>query len=159
MSDELHARILQQTVQEAKQRVSQGDGGPFAAIVARDAEVISIAHNEVLKLKDPTAHAEVQAIRKACERLGSFQLDDCVLYCSCEPCPMCLGAIYWARPQRVYYAATRQDAAAGGFDDEFIYEQITHAPGDRKIPFVHLPNSQNSAPFDVWNQLPNKQRY
>lgn len=139
--------------------MKQGDGGPFAALVAKEQQVIAVAWNEVLKLNDPTAHAEVQAIRQACQKLGTFQLTDCVLYSSCEPCPMCLGAIYWARPAAVYYAATRDDAKAGGFDDALIYEQIACPPDQRTIPFRHHPIARAARPFEVWGGLVDRKMY
>ena len=134
----------------ATANATSGKGGPFAALVTRGAEVISQATNEVLGNNDPTAHAEVQAIRRACQHLDSFQLDGCELYTSCEPCPMCLGAIYWARPEKVYYVATRKEAAKGGFDDDFIYQEINVPIEKRKICFEKIKHSGSFEPFETW---------
>jgi guanine deaminase len=125
-------------------------GGPFAAMIVRDGTVIATGLNAVVSSKDPTAHAEVVAIRAACQALGDFKLTGCEIYCSCEPCPMCLGALYWARPARVYFAATRDDAAAAGFDDAFIYDQLVAPASDRALPAVHLATPSALAPFEEW---------
>lgn len=151
--------FIDKVVSLAIKNAKAGQGGPFAAAIVRDGEIIATGTNVVTSSNDPTAHAEIVAIRKACEVLGEYQLTDCDLYTSCEPCPMCLGAVYWARPRNVYYAATRQDAAAGGFDDEFIYEEIARHPEDRKIPMIHVENNQASDVFAIWNDLPTKIRY
>ena len=150
---------INKVVSMAADNAKAGKGGPFAALVVRDGEVVASGTNVVTSTNDPTAHAEVVAIRNACEALGDFQLADCDLYTSCEPCPMCLGAIYWARPSRVYYAATRHDAAAGGFDDAFIYREIGIDPGRRKIPMIHVENTRATEVFEAWNELPGKTRY
>jgi guanine deaminase len=147
---EQHLKFLKVTLELAAKNATEGQGGPFAAIIVREGQIISQATNEVTSSFDPTAHAEVQAIRRACEKLQSFQLEDCILYTSCEPCPMCLGAIYWARPKEVFFAATRWDAAKGGFDDDFIYQEIPLAPEKRKIPFRHLPHAESFMPFERW---------
>ncbi len=136
-----------------------GKGGPFAAIIVRQGKLVSEGSNEVTSSCDPTAHAEVQAIRKACRELGSFQLEDCELYSSCEPCPMCLGAIYWARPARVYYAASRVEAAHAGFDDEFIYQEIPKSLAERSIPFLRIQSPQSAEPFKRWQKKLDKIRY
>lgn len=127
-----------QAVQIAVENVRNKIGGPFGAIVVKDGQVIGRGRNEVTTSNDPTAHAEMQAIREACRHLQTFQLNDCDLYTSCEPCPMCLGAIYWARPRNVYYACTKEDAAHVGFDDQFIYEQIALPHEERSIPFQRI---------------------
>ena len=150
---------IQQSIELAIKSMEAGKGGPFAAIVVRQGKVISEGYNEVTSSCDPTAHAEVQAIRKACRELGSFQLDDCELYSSCEPCPMCLGAIYWARPARVYYAASRIEAARAGFDDDFIYQEIPKALGERTIPFVHVQNLRSFEPFERWQRKEDRIKY
>ncbi len=125
-------------------------GGPFAALVVRDGEIIATGVNQVTQTNDPTAHAEIVAIREACRVLGSFQLGGCEVYSSCEPCPMCLGAIYWAHPARVFFAATREDAAAAGFDDALIYQQIAIAPSERTIPMLRLIDESATRPFEEW---------
>lgn len=134
-------------------------GGPFAAIVVRNGKVIAEGRNQVTSQNDPTAHAEIQAIREACRVLESFQLTDCEIYTSCEPCPMCLGAIYWARPARVYYAAKREDAAEAGFDDDLIYRELNLDPVLRSIPMQHVPSDRSLEPFECWSNLTNKTRY
>ena len=145
-----HSYFLQKTIELANESIDNG-GGPFAAIVVdQSGTIIGIGQNSVTKKSDPTAHAEVEAIRQACQNLNSFQLENCILYTSCEPCPMCLGAIYWARPAEVYYAATKIDAAAVGFDDAFIYEQIQKPHYLRNIPFLSLPLETKNAPFERW---------
>ena len=154
-----HHHYLEQTVALAVENI-QKDGGPFAAMVVdADGNIVGIGQNSVTKTNDPTAHAEVLAIRDACQKLEHFQLEGCTLYTSCEPCPMCLGAIYWARPDAVYYAATQQDAAAGGFDDAFIYEEIDKPYNQRKIPFHGLRVETTTKPFTTWNQTIHKTDY
>ena len=125
----------------------RGRGGPFAALVVREGEVIARGTNRVTTKNDPTAHAEVEAIRAACASLSDFQLRGCTLYTTCEPCPMCMGAIYWARPDRVVYAGTRQDAAAAGFDDAIIYDELTRPPEARRIPMIPLLREEGQRPF------------
>jgi guanine deaminase len=150
---------MQQAIALAIENVRSRGGGPFAAIVAKDGRVVASGTNQVSVLNDPTAHAEIIAIRAACTALGSFQLDGCDLYTTCEPCPMCLGAIYWARPARVYFAATAADAAAAGFDDAFIYEQISVPFPERRIPFVGMMREESLACFRAWEQQQNRIRY
>ena len=148
----MHARedFLRLTFEVALQGVESGAGGPFGALVARGDEVLSRAHNQVVSTNDPTAHAEIGAIRAACAVLNSFQLDDCELYASCEPCPMCLGAIYWARPRAVFFSATRDDAAAAGFDDAFVYDELALPPGARTLPMQRVQLAEAAAPFAAW---------
>src|ERR1044072_5482300 len=134
-------RFMQIAVDLSRKGMQNGDGGPFGAIVVKGEEGVGKGWNQVLLLNDPTAHAEVVAIRDACKQLGTFQLHDCEIYTSCEPCPMCLGAIYWARPQRVYFANTKDDAAAIDFDDSFIYKEIAVPHSDKKIPFISFPDA------------------
>ena len=153
-----HAEFLQYAVDLAKQNVDDG-GGPFGAIVVKDRHIIASSGNRVTPNLDPTAHAEIMAIRQACQALGDFQLTDCTLYTSCEPCPMCLGAIYWARLKEVYYACNRLDAAAAGFDDSFIYDEIPKPPGRRNIAMHYLELAEASSPFLAWNRLESKVRY
>ena len=134
-------------------------GGPFGCVIIKGDEIIGEGYNRVTSTNDPTAHAEVVAIREACKKSGTYQLTDCELYSSCEPCPMCLGAIYWARLKIVVYANTRDQAAAIGFDDDFIYKEIDVKMGDRKIPFIHHPDKKAKAVFDAWKSWENKQKY
>ena len=146
---EVHEQHLQQAIQVAKQNIATG-GGPFGAVIIKDGQVISSAGNQVTTHNDPTAHAEVVAIRRACESLQTFDLSGCTLYSSCEPCPMCLGAIYWARLDKLFFAASREDAAAGGFDDSFIYDQIPLAVHERTLPTEQLLAEQGKLPFTDW---------
>jgi guanine deaminase len=136
-----------------------GDGGPFGAVIVKDGQVIAKAHNQVLANSDPTAHAEVMAIREACRQLGHFQLDGCELYTSCEPCPMCLGAIYWARLDRIYYGNTKGDAAEAGFDDQFIYDELAVPMGDRQLPIQPLLREEAQAAFQEWMAKSDKMPY
>ena len=139
-----------EAVEMAIENVRAGRGGPFAALVVRDGEVVARGTNLVTSSQDPTAHAEVVAIRRACRSLNTFQLDGCDLYTSCEPCPRCLGAIYWARLDRVFYAGTREDAAAAGFDDHFIYEEIALAPAERHITMIPMMRDEAQRAFAAW---------
>jgi guanine deaminase len=134
-------------------------GGPFAALVVRDGIVIASGANQVTTSNDPTAHAEIVAIREACRVLGAFQLASCDLYSSCEPCPMCLGAIYWARPARIFFAATHDDAAAAGFDDAFIYRQIAVPHEQRSIPMIRVATDAATLPFAEWATQTGRIRY
>ncbi|HOS49133.1 MAG TPA: nucleoside deaminase, partial [Bacteroidia bacterium] len=126
--------FMKAAILAASEGLKLGKGGPFGAVVVKDGKIIAVGSNHVTSTNDPTAHAEVMAIREACRVLGTYQLSDCEIYTSCEPCPMCMGAIYWARPKKVYYASTRHDAAAAGFDDSFIYDELNVDPKDRAIP-------------------------
>ena len=135
------------------------NGGPFAALVVRDGVVIAAGTNQVTRTNDPTAHAEMVAIREACRVLGDFQLTGCDLYSSCEPCPMCLGAVYWARPSHVFFAATQQDAATAGFDDSFIYREIEIPHAARSIPMMHVADEGATSPFEAWNHKRDKTEY
>lgn len=125
-------------------------GGPFGAVVVRGEEIVGEGANRVTSTNDPTAHAEIVAIRAACTRLAAFQLEDCALYTSCEPCPMCLGAVYWARPRAVFFSTTRYDAAAAGFDDAYIYDELPLAPAQRKLPMRLAEHPDAHAPFAAW---------
>ena len=154
-----HQAYLQQAVQLALDNSAEGQGGPFGALIVKGDQVLSTGVNQVTALADPTAHAEIMAIRAACQRLGSFQLTDCVLYSSCEPCPMCLGAIYWARLKAVYFACSRDDAAAAQFDDSFIYQEINQPASQRHIPMQHLAIANACQPFLQWQALSNKRCY
>ncbi len=134
-------------------------GGPFAALVVKDGWTIAAGVNRVTAEHDPTAHAEIVAIRAACRALGSFQLAGCDIYTTCEPCPMCLGAIYWARPARVFFAATREDAATAGFDDSFIYGQAALPYFERSIPMIPLLRQEAQRAFEEWRSNPDKTEY
>lgn len=141
---------MQRAISLATENVRSGAGGPFGALVVKDGIIIAEGANAVTATNDPTAHAEVVAIRRACTALNSHQLDGCEIYSSCEPCPMCLGAIYWARPAAVYYANTRSEAAGAGFDDSFIYDQVSLAPHLRALIMVHLHHDEASESFLQW---------
>ena len=134
-------------------------GGPFAAVIVKEGRIIAEGANRVTSTNDPTAHAEVVAIREACRVLADFQLTGCDLYTTCEPCPMCLGAIYWARPARVFFAANAADAAAAGFDDAFIYDELKIAPAQRRIPMAQLLRADSLVLFSSWKQQENKTAY
>jgi guanine deaminase len=151
--------FLRQAIELAREGVETGKGGPFGCVIVRNGEVVGKGCNGVTSTNDPTAHAEIVAIRDACQRLGDYQLADCDVYASCEPCPMCLGALYWARPRRVVYAATRDEAAEAGFDDAFIYEEINLVGGERRIPFVHQPVDGAGELFGMWRERGNKKLY
>ncbi|HEY2120658.1 MAG TPA: nucleoside deaminase [Candidatus Acidoferrum sp.] len=141
------------------ENVRSGNGGPFAALIVKDGAVISEGANCVTTTNDPTAHAEVVAIREACRKLGNFQLSGCDLYTTCEPCPMCLGAIYWARPARVYYACLAADAAASGFDDAFIYDELKRPLASRCLPMQQLLRDESLAIFTLWVRQEKKRPY
>ncbi|SPE42180.1 Guanine deaminase [Candidatus Sulfopaludibacter sp. SbA3] len=154
----MNETLIHQAIELAVENVRRG-GGPFGALVVKDGIVIATGANQVTRFNDPTAHAEVVAIREACRVLGDFQLSGCDLYTSCEPCPMCLGAIYWARPARVFFAATHDDAAAVGFDDSFIYQQIGMPHSERSIPMIRLIDEHATRPFEDWVNQANKKQY
>lgn len=136
-----------------------GNGGPFGAVIVKDGKVIARGFNKVTSTNDPTAHAEVVAIREACKVLGTFQLSGCEIYTSCEPCPMCLGAIYWARPEKMYFANTKSDAAAIGFDDQFIYNEIELDVHQRHLPTEQLLNDEALEAFKEWSRKTDKIDY
>lgn len=156
---EQHQYFLQRAVALATANVHSGQGGPFGCVIVKDGQVIAEGANQVLSTNDPTAHAEVVTIRKACAKLGSFQLDGCIVYTSCEPCPMCLGALYWARPEAIYYANTKADAAAIGFDDSFIYEELDREIPSRKMPMVRLVLDDALQSFRAWADKQDKTPY
>lgn len=155
----LEKQFLNRAIELSQQGVEKGYGGPFGCVIVKDGEVVGEGCNEVLLHNDPTAHAEVVAIRNACKNLNTFQLSGCDVYTSCEPCPMCLGAIYWARPNRVIYANSKQDAAAINFDDAFIYDEIETSPSQRRIPFIHMPDQKALSVFLQWKDSEDKQVY
>lgn len=150
---------MRRAIALATENVRAGRGGPFAALVVKDGRVIAEGANRVIVTNDPTAHAEVVAIREACQVLNSFQLLGCDLYCTCEPCPMCLGAIYWARPSHIYYAASAADAARAGFDDAFIYEEISRPSAARRIPMHQILRDESQFIFSTWAAQSNKTAY
>lgn len=155
----MHEQFMKRAIELAIENVRAGRGGPFAAVVAKDGKIIGEGTNRVTSTNDPTAHAEVVAIRAACSALSDFQLTGCVLYTSCEPCPMCLGAIYWARPEQVFFAGTADDAAAVGFDDSFIYDELRAPMCDRKIPMQQLMRTEAQAAFRAWAEKSDKVEY
>lgn len=157
-NQEQHERFMRMAIELANLSVQTG-GGPFGAVIVRNGEVVARGTNNVTKLNDPTAHAEVQAIRNACAELENFNLKGCTVYTSCEPCPMCLSAIYWAGIERIYYANTREDAAAIDFDDSLIYEQIPLAPTRRQIPAEQLLRNEALESFRLWQQKSDKVEY
>jgi guanine deaminase len=150
--------FLKQAIDLAVESIRR-NGGPFGALVVRDGVVIATGSNQVTRTNDPTAHAEVIAIREACRVLGNFQLGGCDIYASAEPCPMCLGAIYWARPDRVFFAASQDQAAAAGFDDSFIYREIRVPAASRTIPMIHVPDKHSTLPFQDWAAKTDKIEY
>lgn len=156
MNDEY---FLREAIRLAREGMEAGKGGPFGAVIVRDGQIVGQGSNEVLLTNDPTAHAEVVAIRNACRNLGHFQLDGCTLYTSCEPCPMCLGAIYWARPSRIVYACLHSDAAKAGFDDHFIYQEIDKPREQRRIPMQQLLQNEAWTVFEQWMEKNDKTLY
>lgn len=158
MTDEPY-QLMREAIALSREGMRSGKGGPFGAIVVKQGTIIARGVNQVTSTNDPTAHAEVVAIREACRVLQSWQLTDCDLYTSCEPCPMCLGAIYWARPGRVYYANTKEDAARIGFDDQFIYNELEHPMGDRHLPFQQLLQDEAVQVFNEWAEKSDRVDY
>ena len=151
--------FMREAIRLSIEKMQAGHGGPFGAVVVKDGAIIARGFNRVTSTHDPTCHAEVDAIRKACAVLGTFQLEGCDLYTSCEPCPMCLGAIYWARPARVFYGNTKADAAAIGFDDQLIYDEIEKPLAERQIPLRELLRDEAAAGFRAWQQHEGKTAY
>ena len=151
--------FMQRAIALALENVRSGSGGPFAALIVKEKRVIAEGTNRVTSTNDPTAHAEIVAIREACRALADFQLTGCDLYTTCEPCPMCLGAIYWARPARIFYAANAADAAAAGFDDAFIYDELKIPPAARRIAMTQLLRDDSLRIFSAWSQQENKKLY
>lgn len=145
-----HRTLLEKAVELSHEGIRRNAGGPFGALVARDGEIVAEGWNCVTSIADPTAHAEIVAIRAACKSLGHHDLSGCVLYSSCEPCPMCLAASYWSRVDRIYYANTREDAARIGFDDQFFYEELARDSDDRSVACVHVPLDSAFAPMQAW---------
>jgi tRNA(Arg) A34 adenosine deaminase TadA len=151
--------FMERAIRLAVENVRSGCGGPFGAVIVRHGEIIAEGVNQVTSRNDPTAHAEVLAIRQACAKMATFELKDCELYSSCEPCPMCLGAIYWARLARLYYASTAEDAAKIGFDDSFVYHELQIPHAERRIPTLQLMREQALAAFRAWADKPDKAPY
>lgn len=150
---------MREAIALALENVRSGEGGPFAALIVKDEQVIAKGTNRVTSTNDPTAHAEVVAIREACQVLRNFQLEGCELYSTCEPCPMCLGAIYWARPSRIFYASSAAEAAAASFDDQFIYEEMKLPAEKRRIPITQMLREESLSIFAAWAKQPNKLAY
>lgn len=151
--------FMRRAIELAQNGIEKGAGGPFGAVIVKDGKIIGEGYNQVTSTNDPTAHAEVVAIRNACRKLESFQLAECTIYTSCEPCPMCLGAIYWARPARVFFACTREDAAEIGFDDQFIYEEIELPIENRHIKSTNFLRDEGITVFENWANKTDKTKY
>jgi len=155
----MNAEFMWEAIRLSVNNIREGNGGPFACVIVKDGKIVARGTNTVTTTNDPTAHAEIVAIRNACKELKTFQLTGCEIYTSCEPCPMCLGAIYWARPERIYYANTRSDAAHIGFDDEFLYVELSKKISERQIPTVQLMREEALAAFREWEQKNDKVQY
>ena len=151
--------FMRRAIELAQNGVDSNLGGPFGCVITKDGQIVGEGCNEVTSTNDPTAHAEIVAIRAACRNLDSFQLTGCVVYTSCEPCPMCLGAIYWARPGAIFFAGTREDAAKAGFDDELFYDELERPNDERKLKLQPLLREEAQQVFDKWIQKPNKVEY
>ena len=151
--------IMSEAITLSLRNIHTGNGGPFAAVVVKDGTIIARGANSVTTENDPTAHAEIVAIREACRALGTFQLTGCTVYTTCEPCPMCLGALYWARPDKIFYANTRADAKAAGFDDDFIYDELVLPIERRSIPMVQLMRDDALVTFTEWHHKTDKIKY
>jgi guanine deaminase len=151
--------FMAQAISLAIENVRSGKGGPFAALVVKDGAVVGTGTNLVTSAKDPTAHAEMVAIREACRALGTFQLTGCTIYTTCEPCPMCMGALYWARPARICFGATQAEAAEAGFDDAYIEAELRRPPAERQIPMVRIAGQAALGPFQEWQRKADRLRY
>jgi len=152
-------KFMREAIRLSIENVQSGNGGPFGTVIVKNGNIIASGVNKVTQSSDPTAHAEIVAIRNACETLGTFQLVGCEIYCSCEPCPMCLGAIYWARPDRIYFANTREDAADINFDDNFIYNELDVSISQRKLPTTQLLRDEAQMAFTQWRESTAKTEY
>ena len=152
-------KFMREAIRLSIENVQSGNGGPFGTIIVKNGKIIASGVNKVTQSSDPTAHAEIVAIRSACETLGTFQLVGCEIYCSCEPCPMCLGAIYWARPDRIYFANTKEDAADINFDDNFIYNELDVSISQRKLPTTQLLRDEAQMAFTQWRESTAKTEY
>ncbi len=151
--------FMRRAIELAQKGMETGAGGPFGAVIVKDGKIVGEGSNLVTSTNDPTAHAEVVAIRNACQNLNNFQLEDCIIYTSCEPCPMCLGAIYWARPAKMFFACTHEDAAKAGFDDQFIYEEIARPIDERQIKSINLLRDEGLTVFANWTDKMDKTEY
>ena len=151
--------FMRRAIELAQKGVDENLGGPFGCVVVKDGQIIGEGSNQVTSTNDPTAHAEIVAVREACRNLDSFQLDGCVIYTSCEPCPMCLGAIYWARPAGIFFAATRDDAAAAGFDDEIFYSELEKPNEQRQLMMKTMLREESQKVFQSWIEKPDKTKY
>ncbi len=154
-----HEQFMRRAIELAQDGIDANDGGPFGAVVVKNGVIVGEGCNRVTSTNDPTAHAEIVAIRNACRELNTFQLDDCVVYASCEPCPMCLGAIYWARPEKLFFACTRGDAKDAGFDDDLIYEELVLPLESRRIPTATFLRDEGLQVFKNWIDKPDKVEY
>ena len=152
-------KFMRAAIRLSIENIKNGNAGPFGTVIVKNGKILASGVNKVTQSNDPTAHAEIVAIRNACEKLGSFQLDGCEIYCSCEPCPMCLGAIYWARPDRIYFANTKNDAADINFDDNFIYDELDVAISQRKLPTIQLLRDEAQKAFKQWRESTEKIEY
>ena len=159
MSIDQQKKFMREAIRLSMENVQSGNGGPFGTVIVKNGKIIATGVNEVTKSNDPTAHAEMIAIRNACEKLNSFQLDGCDIYCSCEPCPMCLGAIYWARPKSIYFANSKKDAAEIKFDDNVIYQEIKLPIHERKLTTTQLLRNEAQSVFLQWQESENKIEY
>lgn len=159
MSIDQQKKFMREAIRLSMENVQSGNGGPFGTVIVKNGKIIATGVNEVTKSNDPTAHAEMIAIRNACEKLNSFQLDGCDIYCSCEPCPMCLGAIYWARPKSIYFANSKKDAAEINFDDNVIYQEIKLPIHERKLTTTQLLRDEAQSVFLQWKESENKIEY
>lgn len=152
-------QFMQRAIELSRKGMESNEGGPFGAIVVKDGKIVGEGNNQVTSSNDPTAHAEVVAIRNACKNLNTFQLDGCIVYTSCEPCPMCLGAIYWARPDKIFYACSKKDAARIGFDDDFIYQEINLEIENRSIETRQIMSEEANQVFEAWATKADKTEY
>jgi tRNA(Arg) A34 adenosine deaminase TadA len=154
-----HERFMRIAIELSEQNVKGVAGGPFGAVIVKDGKVVAKSANKVVQQNDPTAHAEVSAIRLACQELGTYNLEGCVIYTSCEPCPMCLGAIYWAHIDKIYYGNTKADAADIGFDDHFIYKELGLPMNERKLQIIQLLRDEALSAFKLWNDSESSTEY
>lgn len=154
-----HEDFMKEAVRLSKLCLHENQGGPFGCVVVKEGRIVGRGYNKVTGSNDPTAHAEIVAIREACSVLGTYSLEGCEIYTSCEPCPMCMGAIYWSRPDIIYYANTRADAAAAGFDDSFIYDELEKDFSCRRIPFLQMDKEEALSVFKDWEQKKDKTLY
>ena len=159
MQKDQEGKFMARAIALSLEGMNDEDGGPFGAVIVKSGEIIAEGNNRVTSENDPTMHAEIVAIRRACEKLGTFDLTGCTLYTSCEPCPMCLGAAYWAHIDRIYYANTKEDAAAINFDDQFIYEELDREKSERKLPAHQLMRDEALVAFRGWEEKKDKIEY